>query len=114
MRRLIVLVGPWALLLLWLATMAFWADSYAGVSTGWHVTYGSGAVCLFYLDPATSTPYAAESFARAPDHSGWWVWQHLSGGTHLSDRGLLGFHLTVATIDRNAFNNVSVVLFRYT
>ena len=104
---------PWAFILAWVATMGFWLASYARVGTGWHVTYGAGAVCLFYLDPDSSLPFATEAFDQAPDHSGWWVWQHLTGGTMTADHGRFGFRLRTGSIDRNQFNRSPDVPFTY-
>ncbi len=95
---------PLSFVLAWVATMGFWLASYARVGTGWHVTYGAGAVCLFYLDPDTSLPFAVEAYDRAPDHGGWWVWQHLAGGRTASDHGRAGFRLRTGSTNRNQFN----------
>ncbi len=101
MRRLLAFLGPWAFLLAWVTVMAFWVASYVRAGTGWHLTYGSGAACLFYLDPATHPTYATDAFDRAPDHSGWYVWQDLTGGTISTDVGRFGFRYRAGTRDGN-------------
>ena len=113
MRRLFRSALGWGFVLVWAVTMGFWGASYLRVGTGWHVTYGAGAVCLFYLPPETSMPFATEAFDQAPDHSSWWVWQHLTAGAITADHGRAGFRLRTGQIDRNQFNRSADAPFTY-
>ena len=95
-------------------SLAFWVLSYTRTGGGWHSTYGDGCLCLFYLDPDTAGPYATDVFDRAPDHSGWWVWQNLVAyGTVAADHRAAGFRMRTGTMDRYQFQTTPAAPFPY-